>query len=78
MRDVGDRLQRDFRAVERAAAGGRSWGELFAAAIFALPVGLALVLAARRLLEYLLQLVCKRTHIGLRKAAASGMRRFNE
>ena len=56
MRDIGDRLQRDFRAVESAASCGRTGGELLRAALLALLAGFRQVLVAGRLLEHLQQL----------------------
>jgi len=59
---VGDRLERDFRAVESATAGGPTGLQLLGAALLALFLGLALVLAATGLIEDLLNPVRQTAH----------------
>ena len=49
--NVGNRLQRDFRAIERAAAGGSTRSQRLGATLFALGFILALIFIAGRLVE---------------------------
>ncbi len=62
MRDVGDGLERDLCAIEGAAARRPAGLQLLGAALLALFFGLALILAAARLVEDVLDFIRERIH----------------
>ena len=62
VRDIGDGLERDFRAVERAAARRAARLQWLGAAFLAFLLGLALIDAATRFVEDILDFVRQRGH----------------
>jgi hypothetical protein len=62
MRDIGDGLERNLCAIEGAAARRPAGLKLLGAALLAFLFGLALIFAAARLVEDVLDFMRERTH----------------
>ena len=62
VRDIGNRLERDFRAVERAAARRAARLQRLGAPFLAFLLGLALIDAATRLVQDILDFIRQRAH----------------